>query len=113
MSPQSKINSWIGYATQKYKLPDNLILDWKSLIVLTKPPTNPRMAVIYPVEGDDVVMVGLLGIGKTYPPIDKDGFMEFAKQIGVDEVKEIIEKSKPISPIFGYRETGSKQKTAT
>ncbi len=107
--PQLKINSWIGYATQKYKLPDNLNLDWKSLIVMTKPPTNPRMAVIYPVEGDNVVMVGLLGIGKTYSPTDKDGFMEFAKQIGVDEVKGIIEKSKPISPIFGYRETGSRQ----
>ncbi len=84
-------------------------MDWKSLIVLTNPPVNPRMAVIYPVEGDNIFMVGLLGIGKTYPPTDKAGFMEFAKQIGVVEVKEIIEKSKPVSSIFGYREIGSRK----
>ncbi len=107
--PKLKINSWIGYATQKYKIPNDLNLDWKSLIVLTNPPVNPRMAVIYPVEGDNIVMVGLLGIGKTYPPTDKGGFEEFAKQIGVVEVKEIIEKSKPVSSIFGYREIGSRK----
>lgn len=67
------------------------------------------MAVIYPVEGDNIFMVGLLGIGKTYPPTDKAGFMEFAKQIGVVEVQEIIEKSKPVSSIFGYREIGSRK----
>ena len=107
--PELKINSWIGYATQKYKMPTDLNLDWKSLIVLTNPPVNPRMAVIYPVEGDNIIMVGLLGIGKTYPPTDKVGFMEFAKQIGVSEVKEIIEKSTPVSSIFGYREVGSRK----
>jgi flavin-dependent dehydrogenase len=107
--PELKINSWIGYATQKYKMPTDLNLDWKSLIVLTNPPVNPRMAVIYPVEGDNIIMVGLLGIGKTYPPTDKVGFMEFAKQIGVAEVKEIIEKSTPVSSIFGYREIGSRK----
>ncbi len=107
--PKLKINSWIGYATQKYKISNDLNLDWKSLIVLTNPPVNPRMAVIYPVEGDNIVMVGLLGIGKTYPPTDRVGFMDFAKQIGVDEVREIIEKSKPVSSIFGYREVGSRK----
>ena len=107
--PELKINSWIGYATQKYKMPTDLNLDWKSLIVLTNPPVNPRMAVIYPVEGDNIIMVGLLGISKAYPPTDKEGFMEFAKQIGVAEVKEIIEKSTPVSSIFGYREVGSRK----
>lgn len=107
--PELKINSWIGYATQKYKMPTDLNLDWKSLIVLTNPPVNPRMAVIYPVEGDNIIMVGLLGISKAYPPTDKGGFMEFAKQIGVAEVKEIIEKSTPVSSIFGYREVGSRK----
>ena len=90
-------------------MPIDLNLDWKSLIVLTNPPVNPRMAVIYPVEGNNIIMVGLLGIGKAYPPTDKEGFMEFAKQIGVAEVKEIIEKSKPVSSIFGYREAGSRK----
>jgi 2-polyprenyl-6-methoxyphenol hydroxylase-like FAD-dependent oxidoreductase len=103
-----RINSFIGYATRKYKFPDNLNLDWKSLIVLTNPPTNPRMAVIYPVE-DNNIMVGLLGIGKTYPPTDAEGFLEFAKQIGIDDVIKTIENSEPVSSIFGYRERGSRK----
>lgn len=103
-----RINSFIGYATQKYKFPENLNLDWKSFIVPTNPPTNPRMAVIYPVEDNDI-MVGLLGIGKTYPPTDAEGFLEFAKQIGIDEVKKTIENSEPVSSIFGYREAGSRK----
>ena len=94
--PILKINSWIGYATQKHKIHNDLNLDWKSLVVLTNPMVIPQMAVIHPVEGDGIVMLGLLGIGKTYPPTDKAGFMEFAKQTGVDEVKEITEKSKPV-----------------
>ena len=103
-----RINSFIGYATRKYKFPENLDLDWKSFIVPTNPPTNPRMAVIYPVEDNDI-MVGLLGIGKTYPPTDAEGFLEFAKQIGIDEVKKTIENSEPVSSIFGYREAGSRK----
>ena len=103
-----RINSFIGYATQKYKFPENLNLDWKSFIVPTNPPTNPRMAVIYPVE-DNEFMLGLLGIGKTYPPTDAEGFLEFAKQIGIDDVKKTIENSEPVSSIFGYRETGSRK----
>jgi 2-polyprenyl-6-methoxyphenol hydroxylase-like FAD-dependent oxidoreductase len=103
-----RVNSFIGYATQKYKFPDDLNLDWKSLIVMTSPPTNPRMAVIYPVE-DNHIMVGLLGIGKTHPPTDAEGFLEFAKQIGVGEVEKTIENSEPVSSIFGYRETGSRK----
>ncbi len=103
-----RINSFIGYATRKYKFPENLDLDWKSFIVPTNPPTNPRMAVIYPVEDNDI-MVGLLGIGKTYPPTNAEGFLEFAKQIGIDEVKKTIENSEPVSSIFGYREAGSRK----
>jgi flavin-dependent dehydrogenase len=105
---EKRVDSYIGYASREYEATNDFKFDWKSLIVLTKPPVNPRMAVVYPVENNSI-MVGLLGLGRTYPPTEDEGFKKFARQIGVDELDEILKDSKPTSPIFGYRERGSRQ----
>lgn len=103
-----RISSYIGYTTKKFEIPNDFKFDYKALIVLTKPPVNPRMAVVYPVENNNI-MIGLLGLGKTYPPTDNEGFIDFARKIGVKELDEILKNLKPISPIFGYRERSSRQ----
>jgi flavin-dependent dehydrogenase len=84
---ETVVNSYIGYSTCWFKptlLQHNSAADGKHTIkptiILTNPPLNPRMGVIYPVE-DSSWLVGILGIGKNYPPTDKQGFLHYTKEL--------------------------------
>jgi flavin-dependent dehydrogenase len=114
---ETRINSYIGYSTRRYKIPASRcahnsgyqhVSDWKAMIIFTKPPTNPRMGVIYPVEGNNW-LVGLLGIGKTYPPVKEPEFMKYVQDLEVRDMYEAIKNAEPTSPIYGYRENGSRK----
>ena len=115
---ETRINSYIGYSTRRYKVPplryahnsitNQRLSDWKVMIIFTKPPTNPRMGVIYPVEGNNW-LVGLLGIGKIYPPVKEPEFMKYVQDLEVQDMYEAIKDAEPTSPIYGYRENGSRK----
>jgi 2-polyprenyl-6-methoxyphenol hydroxylase-like FAD-dependent oxidoreductase len=108
---ETKINSFIGYAGRRVQLLSTqsspLLSNYKVVVVFTNPPNNPRMAVMTAIE-DNQWQLGLLGIGKTYPPTDEKGFLDFAKELGVEDVYKIVRDAKPISNIYGYREDGSR-----
>ena len=108
---ETKINSFIGYAGRRVQLLSTqsspLLSNYKVVVVFTNPPNNPRMAVMTAIE-DNQWQLGLLGIGKTYPPTDEKGFLNFAKELGVEDVYKIVRDAKPISNIYGYREDGSR-----
>ena len=107
--PETKVNSYIGYATRQFRLrAKNNHANWKVMIILTQPPDNPRMGIIYPVE-KDLWWVGILGIGKTYPPTVEEGFLDFARRLAGSEIYEAIKYADPVSQIYGYRENGSRQ----
>jgi len=107
--PETKVNSYIGYATRQFRpTAKNNHANWKVMIILTQPPDNPRMGIIYPVE-KDLWWVGILGIGKTYPPTIEEGFRDFARKLGGNEIYEAIKNADPVSQIYGYRENGSRQ----
>jgi len=90
---ETRINSYIGYSTRRFKIPPSIanqhLSDWKAMIIFTKPPTNPRMGIIYPVEGNNR-LVGLLGIGKTYPPVKESEFMKYVQDLEVRDMYEAI-----------------------
>jgi hypothetical protein len=107
--PETKVNSYIGYATRQFRpTPKNNHANWKVMIILTQPPDNPRMGIIYPVE-KDLWWVGILGIGKTYPPTIEEGFLDFARKLAGNEIYDAIKYADPVSQIYGYRENGSRQ----
>jgi flavin-dependent dehydrogenase len=107
--PETKVNSYIGYATRQFRpRPKNDHPNWKVMIILTQPPDNPRMGIIYPAE-KDLWSVGILGIGKTYPPTIENGFLDFVRKLGGNEIYEAIKDADPVSQIYGYRENGSRQ----
>jgi flavin-dependent dehydrogenase len=107
--PETKVNSYIGYATRQFRprLKNNHP-NWKVMIILTQPPDNPRMGIIYPAE-KDLWWVGILGIGKTYPPTIEEGFLDFVQKLGGNEIYEAIKDADPVSQIYGYRENGSRR----
>ncbi len=101
---ESAINSFQGYATRWYKRPEHLKLDWKALIVSTKPPTMSRGGGIYPIENDQwIVTIG--GVNKDFPPNDDAGFMEFARTLRSPLLAEVLQHAEPISPVYGYQRT--------
>jgi flavin-dependent dehydrogenase len=114
------VNSYIGYSTCWFKPTveqtavvdddddddDKLII--KPTIILTNPPSNPYMGIMYPVEGS-LVLVGILGIGKNYPPTDKQGFLEYSKKLETLDIYNAIKDFELSGPIYGYRTTGSRQ----
>jgi 2-polyprenyl-6-methoxyphenol hydroxylase-like FAD-dependent oxidoreductase len=108
---ETKINSFIGYAGRRIQLLSTqsspLLSNHKVVVVFTNPPNNPRMVVMTAIE-DNQWQLGLLGIGKTYPPTDEKGFLNFVKELGVEDVYKIVRDAKPISNIYGYREDGSR-----
>ena len=104
MPQETRINSFLGYASRLYQCPQLEAPDWKLLYVMPSAPDNPRGGMIFPIEGDRW-MVSLLGIGKDYPPTEESGFLGFARSLRNEVVYQTIAKAQPISSIYGYRNT--------
>lgn len=104
---ETKIDSFIRYSTRRYILPKK-DRDWKILVILNKPTSNPRIGGIYPIE-DGKWLVGLYSIGKDYPPTDEKGFLEFTKHLESQELYESLKDAIPDSEIYGYHVQGSRK----
>ncbi|NEP10792.1 MAG: 2-polyprenyl-6-methoxyphenol hydroxylase-like oxidoreductase [Symploca sp. SIO2C1] len=103
--PQETIvNAFLGYSTRWYEYAGNEPLDYKALYLMPRAPHQSRGGVLYRVEGNRWI-IGLIGVGKDYPPTDEVGFLEFARSLRNSEVYEAIKNAQPISPIYGYRRT--------
>ena len=105
---EDRVDSFVGYATRRYLVPKNFDKNWKMLVILNKPPVNPRAGIIYPIE-DGKWLVGLSGIGKNYPPVDEKGFLEFTQKLESPEFYNSIKNATPDSEIFGYQIQGSRK----
>ena len=99
---ETRINSFLGYATRLYQRPVQGARDWKFLYIMPSAPDNPRGGIIFPVE-DERWMVALIGIGKDYPPTEETGFLDFARSLRSSLLYQAITNAQPISPIYGYR----------
>ena len=104
----TRVDSFVGYATRRYITPKDNEKNWKMLVIVNKPTSNPRTGIIYPIENNKW-LVGLSGIGKNHPPIDEEGFLEFAKQLESNEIYDAIKKATPDSDIHGYQIQGSRK----
>ena len=105
---ETKVDSFVGYATRKYIPPKNFQKKWKMLMILNKPTINPRAGVIYPIENGKW-LVGLSGIGKNYPPVDEKGFLDFVKNLESVELFDALKDATPDSEIHGYQIQGSRR----
>lgn len=104
---ETRVNSDIGYATRYFEIPENFAEDWNILVILNRPPNQPKMGGIFKIE-KNCWIVTMYSIGKEHPPTDDDGFLKFAKSLPDDKIYETIKNLKPISQIFGYRIDGSR-----
>ncbi|NOK57276.1 MAG: 2-polyprenyl-6-methoxyphenol hydroxylase [Chloroflexi bacterium AL-W] len=100
--PEERINSDIGYASRFYEKPTDFPAEWQGLIVNVRPPDIARGGLIIPIEHNRWhVTVG--GSAGNHPPIDEQGFQEWAASLADPSFYEAIRVAKPITPIRGYR----------
>lgn len=100
--PETRINSFLGYASRWYQRPNVPDADWKSVVVWPKPPDGSRAGILYPIE-DERWIVTVAGVGGDYPPTDEAGFVDFTRSLRSPILYEIIKDAQPLSPIYGYR----------
>jgi 2-polyprenyl-6-methoxyphenol hydroxylase-like FAD-dependent oxidoreductase len=91
----------LAYATRIYRLPtDALHGDLAILDAAT--PQLPRTGALLALEGDRW-MLTLAGILGDHPPIDPDGFLEFARSLRFPDIHEAIREAEPLDDPVGFR----------
>lgn len=106
-APQETIvNSYLGYATRWYQIPDDVTYSWVTILIQTIPKQGlNRGGGMFVVEGNRLVAT-VTGANKDYPPTDDpENFLAFAKSLASPIMYDIIKDLTPISPIYGYRRT--------
>ena len=98
------VDAFWGYATRIYEPVEELKKDWKNLLLMNRPPYQPRAGIIQPIEGNRW-LVTLAGVMHDYPPTDEEGFLRFARSLSSPELYRAIEHARPLSRIWGYRNT--------
>ena len=101
---ETVVDAFWGYATRIYEPVEDYKKDWKNLLVMNRPPYQPRAGIIQPIEGNRW-LVTIAGVMHDYPPTDEEGFLRFARSLSSPELYRAIEHAKPLSRIWGYRRT--------
>jgi 2-polyprenyl-6-methoxyphenol hydroxylase-like FAD-dependent oxidoreductase len=103
------INSFLGYASRLYRIPDGWTADWRILFLQPSPPESRRGAGLFPIEGGRWI-VTVAGAGRDYPPTDEAGFLEFARSLRTPLLYDVIKDAEPLSGISGYQRTENQRR---
>lgn len=96
------VNPYVGYATRMYKRIESIDGRWNSLYIQPAPPDKLTGGVILPIE-NNMSIVGLVGMGREYPPTDEKGWLGFARGIRDPIFYNTIKNAVPVAQIFSYR----------
>ncbi|HEY9879142.1 MAG TPA: monooxygenase [Leptolyngbyaceae cyanobacterium] len=105
--PPTVVNPYVGYATQRLRIPDGWQSDWKVLLISQEPPDNPRLGYLAQVEGGEWIAT-LGGYGKDYPPLEQKGFLEFARSLAHPAFYEAVKVGEPVTEIKAHRATANR-----
>jgi 2-polyprenyl-6-methoxyphenol hydroxylase-like FAD-dependent oxidoreductase len=105
---ETRIDPSVSYATRTYRRPPRRV-DWKGAFIQAKPPTTGRMAVMFEIEGDRL-MLTLQGVGGDHPPRDESGFLDFTRSLRSPVIYETIRDAEPLSPIVGFSNTANRRR---
>lgn len=102
---ETVVNPFLGYATRRYRL--QVQADWKVMLIDHSPPDRTRLGYMAQIEaGEWIVTLG--GYGRDFPPIDNQGFLEFARSLPSPKLYEAIQHAEPVSPIYAHRATANR-----
>jgi 2-polyprenyl-6-methoxyphenol hydroxylase-like FAD-dependent oxidoreductase len=106
---ETTINSFLGYASRVYKIPDGFDADWRILFLQPDAPATTRGGALFPIEGGRWI-VTVAGAGRDYPPTDEAGFLEFARSLRTPLLYEAIKDAEPLTSISGYQRTENQRR---
>jgi 2-polyprenyl-6-methoxyphenol hydroxylase-like FAD-dependent oxidoreductase len=98
---EDRVDVQLGHASRLISLPEDLERDWEVMVIYPKAPETGRIGYLFPIEQGRHLM-GLAGYCGDYPPIDEDGFMEFARSLR-PEYYDAVKNAKHLSPIAQHR----------
>ncbi|HEY9877418.1 MAG TPA: FAD-dependent monooxygenase [Leptolyngbyaceae cyanobacterium] len=101
------VNPFVGYATQRLRIPEDWQADWKVLLISQEAPHNPRLGYLAQVEGGEWIAT-LGGYGKDYPPLDQGGFLDFARSLAHPAFYEAVKAGQPVTEIKAHRATANR-----
>jgi 2-polyprenyl-6-methoxyphenol hydroxylase-like FAD-dependent oxidoreductase len=91
-----------GYATRIYRRPQGVPSDRQVMILYPRPPHTARIGYIFPIEGERW-LVTLGSRLADYPPVDPEGYLEYARSLDAPDLYESIRTAEPLSEIVGNR----------
>ena len=98
---EERVSAGVGYASGLFRLPDGAL--GRDLAVLHAPsPARPRGAGLALLEGGKWI-VTLVGMTGDHPPVDRDGFLSFARSLQYPDVHEAIRHAEPVSEPVPHR----------
>jgi 2-polyprenyl-6-methoxyphenol hydroxylase-like FAD-dependent oxidoreductase len=100
--PATVIDPRLGYATRRYRIPNPP--SCKILLISQEPPHQKRLGYLAQVE-DDQWIATLGGYGQDYPPIEHQGFLDFAQSLADPMFYQAIAQAEPTSEIRAHRAT--------
>jgi len=94
------INSNLRYASRFYLKPEQFPAKWQNIIINGRPPNNRGGVMLSVDHGRWHVTLG--GMAGKAPPIDEEGFLQWAQKLADPSIYEAIRIAQPLTPIRGY-----------
>jgi 2-polyprenyl-6-methoxyphenol hydroxylase-like FAD-dependent oxidoreductase len=106
---ETTINSFLGYASRVYKIPEGFDADWRILFLQPNAPATARGGGLFPIERGRWIGT-VAGAGRDYPPTDEAGFLAFARSLRTPLLYEAIKDAEPLTAISGYQRTENQRR---
>ncbi|MGH2583567.1 MAG: NAD(P)/FAD-dependent oxidoreductase [Dehalococcoidia bacterium] len=106
---ETTINSFLGYASRVYRIPEGWNADWRVLFLQPDALTIARGGGLFPIEGGRWI-VTVAGAGRDYPPTDEAAFLDFARSLRTPLLYEAIKDAEPLTGISGYQRTENQRR---
>ncbi|WP_394821598.1 NAD(P)/FAD-dependent oxidoreductase [Pendulispora albinea] len=103
---ETVVDASLGYASHIVPAAPERLSGAHALILHPTPPTNTRSGTIFAIEGGRWIIT-LTGVGGDYPPIDREGFLAFARSLRDPRLHDAIADRIP-GPARGYRNTANR-----
>jgi 2-polyprenyl-6-methoxyphenol hydroxylase-like FAD-dependent oxidoreductase len=100
---ESVVDPLTSYATCVFEPPAQLERDWKCILIQSTE-REPRQGILNPIEGGRW-MVSVTGMNGERPPLDHEGFLDFAKGLRTPVLYEAIRDATPVSKVYGSGRT--------
>jgi 2-polyprenyl-6-methoxyphenol hydroxylase-like FAD-dependent oxidoreductase len=101
------VDPGLGYATRRYRIPAEMQPDCKILLISQEPPHQPRLGYLAEVENNQWIAT-LGGYGHDYPPLEDQGFLQFAQTLSDPTFYQAIAQAEPLSEIRAHRATANR-----